>query len=197
MKEINWHHSTYENVENVSNFNDINEIEKYKYAILEKNISQHNFIKEIIKHKPARVLELCCGNGRLEIDLSVSGLLKEHSLGVDISDSRINFAKRWMSEIKGVSADFICDDVFNMNIEKIGKFDLICCLTGSFGYFDAIKENGALKLLQMVRNVLSENGIFVLEIYNHPEYIKSYNAGQKKARNWIKLPVEDPYIYIY
>lgn len=81
------------------------------------------YISQFYNLKPGlHVLEIGCGDGGNLLPFSELGC---YVLGVDISEVRINDAKRFFSERKA-SGDFICSDIFKLTNLR-NSFDIILC----------------------------------------------------------------------
>ena len=79
------------------------------------------FWKNIINStKSKRILELCCGTGRIGLPLIEYGL---DYYGIDSSSSFINYFQNKASKTKYNTSKIICDDIRNFNIGE--SFDLI------------------------------------------------------------------------
>ncbi len=110
------------------------------------------------KNKDARILELCCGTGRLTIPIAKEG----YSIsGVDYTSSMLEQATVKASE-EGLVIEFIEADIRTLDLQK--KYDLI------FIPFNSIHHLYTNEDLFMVFNVvkkhLKEGGLFLFDCYN-------------------------------
>ena len=79
------------------------------------------FWQHIIKQKKSKkVLELCCGTGRIGLALIESGI---DYYGIDSSSSFIDYFHNQISEQKYDTTQIICDDIRNFNFHQ--SFDFI------------------------------------------------------------------------
>lgn len=185
----------YDGVEDLSNFSSNLEIKKYREEKLSLNKKQANMISQyLLKYNAPRVFEIGTGNGRLIIELKNRGVI-DSALGVDISKSRIDFAKKWIAEeglndsIKVIKADIL-------DFKHFGFFDVCIIVTDTFGYFDAIKEGVSSQVLDYFRKSLKPGGLLIMELYNHVENIKQCNArNDRTIRFWNYGHRSDPWIY--
>ena len=192
MPDWNWYKKAYDGVEDLSYFQSEEEIERHRQGLLEKTISQRAFIQREIGFRE-NVLEIGCGNGRLLIELMRTGLIKT-GLGLDISPSRIKFAEAWAkTEGLTVGLSFLADDFFEFGPRE--KFDLIFCLTGTFGYFVCSRLQGDVEALRRTKNLLAQGGKLVVELYHHPELVQAYYRGETEFRTWKELPPSDPFSF--
>ncbi len=104
--------------------------------------------------KGSKVLDLPCGKGRHSIFLNSLGF---DVIGADLSKNSIVHAKNFENE----SLNF---KVHDMREPFKTKFDAILNLFTSFGYFDEDEVN--IKVLQNLKNGLSENGTLVIDFMN-------------------------------
>jgi 2-polyprenyl-3-methyl-5-hydroxy-6-metoxy-1,4-benzoquinol methylase len=99
------------------------------------------------------VLDIACGPGSGLLPFRDSGY---EVFGIDISPSRVNFAKRILE------ADILCGTFESFAFEK--RFDVIIC-----SHF-LEHTHQPLSVLKKIFNLLSDNGLCYLEVPNHFEY---------------------------
>lgn len=187
--------SAYEGIEAISNFASRGEIKTYTELLMKKSQEQVDFItNDKNVPKPIRLFEVGTGNGRIPISLAKKGVL-EYSLGIDVSRSRIAFAKLWAQESNLDNIDFKVWDIFDFPIYKT-KFNLCLIITGAFGYFYPSYKAGDKKVLDYIYKSLLEKGAVILELYNHVQIKKLCRAsGNSTMRYWDRLPKEDPFSF--
>ncbi|WP_179336536.1 class I SAM-dependent methyltransferase [Winogradskyella ludwigii] len=110
------------------------------------------------KQKNARILELCCGTGRLTIPIAKDGY---NISGVDITSSMLEQAKLKASEA-GLEIDFIQADIRTLNLRQ--KYDLIFIPFNSIHHL--YQNEDLFQALNVVKNHLKEKGLFLLDCYN-------------------------------
>jgi SAM-dependent methyltransferase len=114
--------------------------------------------KWLPKNKDARILELCCGTGRLTLPIAKDGY---YICGVDYTSSMLEQAKAKASEA-GLEIAFIEADIRTLNLQQ--KFDLIFI---PFNSIHHLYENEDLfKVLNVVKNHLKDGGLFLLDCFN-------------------------------
>ena len=129
------------------------------YDGLNTFLSDLQFYKKWLpKNKGARILELCCGTGRLTIPIAQEG----HNIsGVDYTPSMLEQAKR--KAIKaGLKIDFIEADIRTLDLQE--KFDLIFIPFNSIHHL--YQNEDMFKALECVKNHLREGGLFLLDCFN-------------------------------
>jgi SAM-dependent methyltransferase len=112
------------------------------------------------------VLDLCCGPGRHAVEFAQRGF---HVTGVDASAYLLARADERAGRFK-VQVEWVQDDM--RRFRRHLRFDLVCILFTSFGYFDTDDEN-----LQVARNVLDSlkpGGVLVIDVI----------GKERLARNW-------------
>lgn len=110
------------------------------------------------KNKDARILELCCGTGRLTIPIAKDGY---DISGVDHTASMLAEARTKASK-EELAIDFIEADIRTLDLQE--KFDLIFI---PFNSIHHLYENQDLfKAFSVVKNHLRDGGLFLLDCFN-------------------------------
>lgn len=113
--------------------------------------------KWLPKDKNARILELCCGSGRLTIPIA-----KEYNIcGVDNSSAMLEQAK--LKAVKeGLEIDFIKADIRTLDLPN--KYDLIFIPFNSIHHL--YRNQDLFDTLNVVKKHLKSEGLFLLDCYN-------------------------------
>lgn len=114
--------------------------------------------KRLPQNKDARILELCCGTGRLTLPIAREGY---NICGVDCTSSMLERAKMKASE-SGLSIDFIEADIRILNLQE--RFDLIFIPFNSIHHL--YKNEDLFQTLEGVKNHLKKDGLFLLDCFN-------------------------------
>ena len=114
--------------------------------------------KWLPKNKDARILELCCGTGRLTLPIAMEGY---DISGVDNSSSMLEQAKLKASGA-GLNVEFIKADIRTLELPK--KYDLIFIPFNSIHHL--YKNEDLFIVLNVVKNHLNEGGLFLLDCFN-------------------------------
>ncbi len=149
----------------------------YKYLMMDKNYIVGDLIYDAIydglntflddlefykkwlpKDKEARILELCCGTGRLTIPIAKEGY---NITGVDYTTSMLNQAIA-KAEKEHLSIDFVKEDIRTLDLGE--KFDFIFIPFNSIHHL--YKNEDLFKVLEMVKKHLRRNGVFLLDCFN-------------------------------
>ena len=128
----------------------------------------------------AKILDLCCGNGRHAIELKKLGY---DVLGVDLSSDLLDIARSKASENDLDLKLYRCD---MREIPYEDEFDLIVQFFTSFGYFETDAENQ--KVLSAISKALKKEGQFMID-YMNPDYVASnlVEKDEKQVSDDIKL----------
>lgn len=110
------------------------------------------------KDKDAKILELCCGTGRLTLPIAKEGY---RICGVDYTSSMLEQAKNKASEA-GLDIPFIKADMRTFNLQE--KFDLIFIPFNSIHHL--YKNEDLFMTLEGVKKHLKEGGLFLLDCFN-------------------------------
>ena len=138
------------------------------------------------------VLEACCGNGRLLV------ALKDHARqlsGFDFARSRVSFAKDWIEGLGLENVEIWRDDLLqpSQKLQK-GRADLLVCLSGTFGYFEAYEEGAEESVAQLFGSLVRPGGALLLELYPHPDILRDcMSKADYTSRDWKELDESDAF----
>jgi 2-polyprenyl-3-methyl-5-hydroxy-6-metoxy-1,4-benzoquinol methylase len=143
------------------------------YDGLNTFLSDLQFYKKWLpKNKDAKILEFCCGTGRLTLPIAEDGY---NISGVDYTSSMLEQAKVKASEA-GLEINFIEADIRILSLQE--KFDLIFIPFNSI--YHLYRNEDLFKTLNVVKNHLKENGLFLLDCFNpNIQYIVEGEKEQK------------------
>lgn len=110
------------------------------------------------KNKNARILELCCGTGRLTIPIAHEGY---DITGVDFTRSMLDQAKVKACEA-GLEIEFIEADIRCLDLQK--RYDLIFIPFNSIHHL--YRNEDLFQVFRVVQNHLKKGGIFLLDCFN-------------------------------
>lgn len=116
------------------------------------------YLKWLPIDKTARILELCCGTGRLTIPIAKKGY---NIVGVDLNESMLEQAKKKSSEA-GQSIEFIKADVRTLELSE--KFDFIFIPFNSIHHL--YRNEDLFQTLNVVKKHLKRDGLFLMDCYN-------------------------------
>lgn len=182
MKHINY--NAYDGYEV---FNDKNIETSYKQSKLESCKKSVEFIHKLFDDK-INVLELGSGNSKLLYNLSLNNLIN-NAVGVEISESRHQFAEKWKSELNLNNIQNINDDFINYN-HQTNYFDLCVCVDLAFQFIEPIKDSGEHLVLQKINNCLNKNGKIILELDGCNKIIEAISVNNKI---WEEFAIDDPW----
>ena len=117
-----------------------------------------------------RVLDLCCGTGRISGELARMGFAVT---GVDITESFLKAAKE-DAEYEKFNVEYIQADV--REFVRPDYFDTIINLYISFGYFSDQKDD--LKVLKNVYKSLKKDGTFIIETLGKEIVSRDFEEAQ-------------------
>jgi len=106
----------------------------------------------------ARVLDLCCGQGRHSVELAWRGF---RVTGLDLSEYLLGLAKE-RAEQAGVEVDLMRGDM--REIPWKGEFDAVLNLWTAFGYLESDEEDE--KVLHGVTRCLRPDGRALFDLWN-------------------------------
>lgn len=134
--------------------------------------SECNFVENILKEENCgpKILDVGCGIGRHACILSKCGY---EVTGVDTSRSYLadfrNGAKR-----RNVNVNIIRGDMRKLPFR--GEFDAAICMYSSF--LSLTSDKHMIATLEGIRHALKDDGIFILDIWNGWNILRSYYGRQ-------------------
>lgn len=131
--------------------------------------------------KNSRILEFCCGTGRLTLPIARDGY---DISGVDYTASMLEQAKVKASEA-GLEIRFIEADIRTLDLQE--KYDLIFIPFNSIHHL--YQNEDLFKALSVVKNHLKEGGLFLLDCFN-PD-IRYIVEGEREPEEITKYTTED------
>lgn len=143
------------------------------YDGLNTFLSDLQFYKKWLpKNKDAKILELCCGTGRLTLPIAKDGY---NICGVDYTSSMLRQAKIKAAEA-GLEINFIEADIRTLNIQE--KFDLIFIPFNSIHHL--YKNEDLFETLEGIKKHLKQGGLFLLDCFNpNIQYIVESEKEEK------------------
>jgi SAM-dependent methyltransferase len=141
----------------------------------ERTQAECDFIVQALALGPAaRVLDLCCGQGRHAIELAKRGL---EVTGADLSEHLLDIARK-AAEEAGVTVTMVRCDMRELPWES--EFDAVVNMFTAFGYFDPDEENE--RVLRAVRRALRPGGRLLLDLPNREVFLQLIPNGQRGWR---------------
>ena len=152
------------------------------YDGMNTNLADLEFYKRWLpKNKCARILELCCGTGRLTLPIAKDGY---NISGVDYTSSMLEQAKVKASE-GGLEVEFIEADIRTLDLPE--KYDLIFIPFNSIHHL--YKNEDLFKAFNVVKNHLKEGGLFLLDCFN--PNIQFIVEGEKEQKEIAEYTTND------
>lgn len=124
----------------------------------------------------ARILDLCCGQGRHAVPLARAGY---RLTGLDRSSFLLGRAQE-AAELAGVEVQWVRGDMRWLPWQE--QYDACVNLFTAFGYFEDDAENE--QVLHKVRSVLKPGGVFLLDVSNRDYYLMRFwpNVWRRHGR---------------
>lgn len=138
----------------------------------------NNLTKYLSPNLESKVLDLACGKGRHSIFLNKLGY---DVTGVDLSPQSIDHANQFSND----RLHFFTHDMRDK--EPHGPYNYVFNLFTSFGYFDNNEDD--LKVLNSVSEVLSEDGILVLDFLNPEKVIANLVPSEEKELDGVVFKI--------
>ena len=152
------------------------------YDGMNTDLTDLKFYKKWLpKDKDARILELCCGTGRLTIPIAKEGY---NITGVDITSSMLERAYVKAKEA-GLEIEFIQADIRSLDLAE--KYDLIFIPFNSIHHL--YQNTDLFQALNVVKNHVKKGGFFIMDCYN--PNIKYIVEGEKEQKVISQFTTED------
>lgn len=116
-----------------------------KYLV---NSLVQRYVGTLADRKDLRILEIGCGTGEITESLGKFGQV----VGLDMSEEAIHFCK-----IRGLNNVMVAD-INDMDIEALGKFDVVLALD----VLEHIQDD--IETINRVRSLLNDDGFFVVNV---------------------------------
>ena len=120
--------------------------------------------------KGNRVLDACCGPGRISVELALLGM---DVTGVDITRPYLEAARESASD-EGVNLTLLEADMRSFVAEK--PFDAAVNVYNSFGYCATVQEDTLI--LKSIYDSLKPDGVFVLECISRETAVQYFTEGE-------------------
>ncbi len=135
------------------------------------------YMRWLPKSKEARILELCCGTGRLTIPIAKEG----HDIsGIDFTPSMLEQARNKASA-EGLEIEFIEADMRTLDLPE--KFDLIFIPFNSIHHL--YQNEDLFKTLKVIKKHLKKGGLFLFDCFSpNIEYIVEAEKEQKEIAQY-------------
>lgn len=129
------------------------------YDGLNTSLTDLEFFKGWLpKNKNSKVLELCCGTGRLTIPIAEEGY---QVTGIDITKSMLDRAKE-KAQKANLDISFIEADITKLELKE--QFDAVLIPFNSIHHL--YKTEDLIKVFNNVRSLLKKGGVFIFDCYN-------------------------------
>lgn len=129
----------------------------------------------LVGHQPpARVLDLCCGNGRHAIALACAGY---SVTGVDLSATYLSLALQDAISV-GVDIEWMRGDIRNFVRPQV--FDVAMILWNAFGYFESEAEH--LATLTGVAQSLRPGGTLIIQTHGRESTSRKFTP-----KDWFEI----------
>lgn len=143
------------------------------------------YISQFIEiNEDTSVLEIGCGEGGNLVPFLAAGC--KRIVGVDLSKGRIENARKFFDSFEGKeNIEFIIDNIYNMDSEKTGRFDIIIMR-------DVIEHiPGQEQFMEFVKGFLKPGGKFFL---GFPPWYNPFGGHQQMCKS--KILSKLPYFHI-
>ena len=143
------------------------------------------FIQEIKEiNEETSVLEIGCGEGGNLMPFFAKGC--KRVVGIDMSKGKIeNASKFFEKNIGNNNVEFICDDIYNLNVQDIGQFDIVIARDVLEHIYDQDR------FMSLVKSFMKSDGKFFL---GFPPWFNPFGGHQQMCDN--KFLSKLPYFHI-
>lgn len=152
-----------------------------KFETIDKHVAWIH--EKILKEKPSKILDLCCGPGLYTIRLTKLG---HECTGIDYSPASIDHAKSFDRRSK-----YKLDDIRKADI-GVG-FDLVMMIYGEFNVF---KPDDAKRILKRAQRSLNAGGKLLMEVHTFEAIRKVGEQAQSWQANLEGLFSDKPHLLL-
>jgi SAM-dependent methyltransferase len=131
---------------------------------------------------PADTLDLCCGMGRISVELARRGF---RVTGVDITPSYLE-AAREATELEGLSVEYVESDA--RKFSRPAAFDLALNLYISWGYFEDPADDRLVA--RRVLESLRPGGTFIIETLGQEIAQRDFTPGERFERGGFEVETQ-------
>jgi precorrin-6B methylase 2 len=144
--------------------------------------------------KNNKVCEIGSGNGKLLIAMDLDGIVSK-AIGIEISESRFNFAEKFRKQYQSKNVSFINDDLFK--VSPLNNFDLIFGVDIVFQLLSALSEKAEKQTLDWIYDSLKPNGSILLELREFKSTLHVLDTQHDGInRTWEKFDQSDPFDFV-
>ena len=172
-------------------FTDLESENNYRLLKLKSCQKHIELIRRESGDRKINVLELGSGNSKVLINLNQQKLLS-YGWGIEISESRFNFANKWVSDLGITNIKNINDDLINFDYDLLGTLDVCICVDLCFQFLEPIQKKSDELVLKKVYSKLNYGGKIILEL-DYCGYIINNLPHTKKI--WEEFSDTDPWKY--
>ena len=173
MKSENVNIQAYDNVEQLKNFDDIKSIELYRNERLTMYKDHVSYVQSTSRDKKLNIIEIGSGSSAFLFQLNNQKLL-ERGVGIEISNSRYQFAEKWKSDLNNQSIENINAN-FNEVILEENYYDIIFCIDNTLSYLQPENKQYPNLFIEKSRKWLKRGGLLILEMHNYNPIIEKMN----------------------
>ena len=147
-------------------FDDSRKAEAPRVADSVTSLARLNLYEGKERRSGPRILDLCCGPGRISQELSRRGFI---TTGVDITECYLKTARENAAQDK-LDIEYIHKDV--RIFKRKNAFDAAVNLYNSFGYFENPEDD--LLFLRNAHYSLKEGGAFIIDVLGKEIAVRDY-----------------------
>lgn len=133
------------------------------------------FIKKVLNlPKGSKILDLCCGHGRLLLPLAKAGY---QMTGLELNKKFLAILAK-NAKKENLKVGIINGDMRNIPFKS--EFDAIINMFSSFGYLET--DNEDFKVLKSISNALKPGGKLLIDLLNPDFYLANFTP-----KSWVKV----------
>jgi hypothetical protein len=185
--------SSYDNVEDLRNFTDFS-FKKYCDDKI-KSCNKHiEFIKKLpLNAKKLKVFEIGSGNSKLLYALEKQALISS-AIGLEISESRYEFAQKFKNYMKSRKVKNINKNIFDLDFKE--QYDLIIGVDIVLQLISPINKGAETKVLKWINESLYNDGYLILELCSFEKILKQLSMSKNSLQLWEEFDKNDPFRYM-
>ena len=130
------------------------------------------------------ILDIGCGTGKTTTQLAKKIGSSGHVLGLDLSETMINEARKYSDKDKTSNIDFLVQDVQNEKLKNL-EYD------AAFSRFGVMFFSDPIMAFKNIYSSLKNDGLLTFICWQNQKENPWYNSGLEIVKKYVDIPIPD------